>query len=153
MPNYQLSASDVLEITGLSPKELRTLVNNDCVTPVGGGRSGRHHRFTMRQTFGLLVVKRLRGTWRGCGTDAARDVVAAFESTPDEWLEKQFAEGDTHFVMLHQGKPLMRPKDYDWIDVRWCRDHVRRKVHQLSKRLSVGTGRNRGLAFAEENNK
>ena len=49
--------------------------------------------------------------------DGEGNFVRAFGSVSKEWLEQKFAEGRDSFVMIHNGKPLLRAAEFDWIDV------------------------------------
>ena len=46
------------------------------------------------------------------------------------WLLEQFKQGRTHFVMVHQGKPLLDGPNYDWINVKECYEAVKKALKE-----------------------
>lgn len=141
-----LTKTDVVEATGLTDKEVRTLC--DIGVPAEGGEGhGNHRKFTVMTTVGFAVAAKLRQTDRSCPMDYAAQVVTAFGNMTEGKLRKLFDEGRTHFVMIHYDKPLLDGKNYDWIDVKGTYDEVLGKVEEIERRFSnfVG-GRPRGLA-------
>ena len=146
-----LTKTDVVEASGLTDKEVRTLC--DIGVPAEGGEGhGNHRKFTVMTTVGFAVAAKLRQTDRRCPMDYAAKVVTAFGSMTEGKLRKLFDEGRTHFVMVSAGGiPVLDGKKYDWIDVEGTYKEVLGKVEEIERRFSnfVG-GRPRGLAGAKK---
>lgn len=114
-----LSIQDLTTLLEMPDSTLRLWMQENIFAPdVPGGR-GRNQgcRFTFMKTLGLLVAVRLyRDTPRGCVLSYVGNIVSAFAGVNEAWLEAQFSEGRTHFLMVHQGKP--------WLDGDLHKDRV-----------------------------
>lgn len=140
--------SDVMTITGMSSKRFRILVESGALAPVaGGGTQGSHRQLTLMQVLGLTVVERMRATLRGCTNKGAQVIVAAFENVTPEWLEERFQRREVAWVMEHDGRPLLRERQPDRVDVQECWKHVQREIERIQRESKPSTGgRVRGLA-------
>ena len=90
----------------------------------GGNGTGNHRVFDLPTVVGVAVAAELRASDRGCALSYISRVVEAFSGTDETELVKQFKKGETHFVMPHKGKPVLRGPDYDWVDVQRCYNRV-----------------------------
>ena len=146
----ELTSADVVEVTGVRLKELRGWCEAGYVEPLEGGEGqGSHRKFSVTQTVGIAVAVQLRRSERGCVLPFVGSVVKAFASVREEWMLAAFQKGKTHLVNIHCGKPLLRGKNYDWIDVQKTYHDVTQKIAEIEARFEnfVG-GRGRGLATA-----
>jgi hypothetical protein len=143
-----LTKTDVVEVAGLTDKEVRTLCNIG-VPSEGGEGHGNHRKFTVMMTVGFAVAAKLRQLDRRYTMDYTAKVVTAFGSLTERKLQKLFDEGRTHFVnyITGAGTPVLDRKKYDWIDVKGTYDEILAKIEEIEQRFSnfVG-GRPRGLA-------
>jgi DNA-binding transcriptional MerR regulator len=143
-----LSVADVSEAAGLSTRELRGWCDKGIVVPDAGGEGqGDHRMFSVVRTVGVAVAVQVRNTSQGCVPEYVKQVVAAFASMDEKDLLKEFKKGQTHLVMVHYGKPILRGKEYDWVDVQATYQNVTKKIAKIEQRYAgfVG-GRGRGLA-------
>ena len=147
-----LTKGDVVEVTGLTDKEVRTLC--DIGVPAEGGEGhGNHYKFSVMTTVGFAVAAKLRQTDQRCQMDYAAKVVTAFGSITEAKLRKLFEDGRTHFVnyISSAGTPVLDGKKYDWIDAQQTYQDVTKSIEKIEHRLRdfVG-GRPRGLAGANK---
>lgn len=147
-----LTTGDVHEITGLPPTTLVGWVNDGILKPIAGGGKGRgnHHQFSLMQVVGIAIGAALRKSERSCALSYVGLVVDAFGNMTEEQLLKQFDRGATHLVTIHQGKPILGAKEYDWTDVQKVYRDVKQGMAKLSRKPANLTGRNRGLAGTSE---
>lgn len=116
----RLTTSEICSLADLQQRVIADWIEKGLVQPaerLGIGR-GQGDRFTPMQAIGIVVAAELRRSERGCVLEYAGKIIEAFAGVTDTWLQKQFAEGKTHFIRVHHGKPLLSGKQYDWIDVR-----------------------------------
>jgi DNA-binding transcriptional MerR regulator len=113
------STGDVRAITGIPTNTFERWCHDGVVQADGGGNGhGNHRRFTRMQVVGIVVADALRKAEQGCALKYIAQIVDAFSATTEPELLKQFDKGNTHFVIVHLGLPLLRPQDYPhWIDV------------------------------------
>jgi DNA-binding transcriptional MerR regulator len=148
-----LTTGDVLEIAGsdgLTPKELRLWCEQGHVTPVDGGDGhGSHRRFSVMQTVGIVVATKLRRSERGCVTEYVGKVVAAFARLSEGELKKMIAKDGPCLVTIHNGRPLLRGQQFDWVNVKDVHERVTAAIAEIEERLKYAVGgRPRGLAGA-----
>lgn len=105
-----LSIQDLTMLLEMPDSTLRLWMQENLFAPDQPGGRGRNQgcRFTLMKTLGLLVAVRLyRDTPRGCVLPYVGKIVEAFASVDEAWLEAQFREGRTHFLMVHHDKPWL----------------------------------------------
>lgn len=141
------STGDVREITGMRPTTFEKWCHKQVVQGEGGIGSGNHRRFTLMQVVGILIGQELR-KHRGCHLRYVGEVVAAFDAMTEAELISQFERNKTHFVMVHQGKPWMESKKYDWPDVQSVYRKVKHEASMIAEQAANTSGRNRGLVGA-----
>lgn len=119
-------------LSGITSKQLNDWSVKRIITAHQGGRGqGDHRLWTPMQVVGLIVANQIRNSERSCALSYVRDVVKAFGQVTEEWLTKQFEKHNTHLVMIHQGKPLLRSKDYEWADVQAAYEQVQEAAKDL----------------------
>ena len=120
----------ILAITGISGPTFNTWLKDGTISGAvcGGEGRGNHRRWTVTQAVGIAVAIAMRSSERGCSLSVVSKIVEAFGAVTEEWLVKQFEAGNTHLVMLHHGKPLLQPKQYDWLDVQEIYQRVLKSV-------------------------
>ncbi|MBA4062751.1 MAG: hypothetical protein C0501_03420 [Isosphaera sp.] len=101
------------------------------------------------QAVGLAVGAKVMRTEHGCVPSYVGMLAAAFGDRPEADLLREFGKGRTHLVMVHHGKPLLRGKEYDWVDVRETYREVLAVVAARSRRPAPARGRPSGLAGSE----
>jgi len=150
MENKLLSSGEVCEISGLAPNTFDEWCRKGIVRPVEGGEGhGSHRRFTLMQTVGIVVAVKIRSSERGCVLSYVQKVIEAFEQMTEAELQKRFAQGGTHFVRPHHGKPILQGRAYDWVDVQQTFNDVMKKVAKLSRQPANEIGRSRGLSASK----
>jgi DNA-binding transcriptional MerR regulator len=148
-----LTTGDVLEIAGpdgLTPKELRLWCEQGLVNPIEGGDGhGSHRRFSVMQTVGIVVATKVRRSEQGCVPAYVGKVVAAFARMKEAELKKLIAKNGPCLVTIHEGRPLLRGAQFDWVDVEDVYDRVNKAIAEIEERLKYAVGgRPRGLAGA-----
>lgn len=135
-----LTVDDVCRVSGVEPQTLRNWVAAGLVVPAQPGTTarGQGHRFSTMQTVGLAVAEQLRRDERGCVPSYVGKVVQAFGAVTEDWLLVEFGRDRTHFVMPHQGRPVLAGKQYAWPDVRAVYERVRRAVEAKQVRQAAG---------------
>jgi len=114
-----LTSDKVMQAAAITMKGIQVMCDADVVTPVVAsipGRHGTYRQFTVMQAVGICVVQKLRAD-RGLTLEGAGKVIRAFTDWPEAELIDQLKKGNSHYVMVHQGHPLLRPKQYDWPSV------------------------------------
>jgi DNA-binding transcriptional MerR regulator len=120
-----LNSGDVHKITGVPMATIDAWCREGRVKPANEGNgTGRQRVFSLMQVIGLAVVAELRKQERGCPPVYVGKIVDAFASMDETELQKRFAEGKTHLVMIHHGAPLLSGKQYDWLDVKSIHQNV-----------------------------
>ena len=115
----QLFSGDVCRIADLAQSTFDDWCRKGIFEPVEGGGEGHgsRRRFTLMQGLGVAVGNAVRQTERGCVLSYVGAIVEAFGAMTEKRLLRHFSKGETHFLMVRGDKPLLRSKQYDWIDV------------------------------------
>jgi hypothetical protein len=150
---HELSATDVCEITGLTPGQFRAWCEQGAARAVAGGTGhGNHRRFTVMQVVGIAVAVALRNSERGCALAYAARVVEGFGKMTEEDLIKKLEAGCTHMMCVVNtvnGGPFVvldTPRYAEMVDVRAIYSRVKAKVEEIEASVKPNaTGRNRGL--------
>lgn len=148
----ELSTGDVMEVLGIRRQDFRRWIERGAVKPMdGGGKQGKHQKFTPMQVVGISVAREIWSSDRGCVESYVGEIVSAFGSMSEDELVERFRKGETHFVQIFAGKPLLRGQMYDWPNVEQIFDDVMKNIEKVELRLRnfVG-GRPRGLAGANK---
>lgn len=113
-----LDIDDVAAVSGVEPQILRNWIANGLITPTqpGGVGRGQGHKFSVAQATGICVAAALHRSERSCALSYLAKVVAAFEAVSEDELKK-LRKGATHFIMPHQGRPVLGGNEYDRVDV------------------------------------
>jgi DNA-binding transcriptional MerR regulator len=115
-----LTKGEVSEAAGIPETTLQGWIQRGIIVPAVAGRigPGGGTLFTFMQSVGIAIAEQLRKAARGCSVDYVGAVAEAFGAMDEAELRRKLAEGDTHLVMIHQGRPLLRcGAGYDWPDV------------------------------------
>jgi hypothetical protein len=127
-----LSTGSLVEATGLKPDYIRTLADRKQVKPAEGGKgTGNPRRWSLMASVGFAVVAEYRKSFMGqqLRPKGVVAIVEAFDAQDVDWLEKEFKQGHTHFVHIHQGKPLLSGPQYpDWVNVQKCYEVVKKAL-------------------------
>ena len=149
-----LSTADVLEVTGLTSKELRSWCEKEIIKPVAGGNGhGSHRRFTKTQTVGIALGSKLRRGSLGIVLSGVALVVERIGSMTESELLAEFEKGNTHIVPVSSLplRPAQGYDDDDDRDVRETYEQVTEGIAQIEERLRYHVGgRTRGLAGASK---
>ena len=131
---FLLSSGNLCEVTGLIPANIDDWTNKGIIKPHRGGKGqGNPRLWSPMQAVGILVANEIRNSKRSCVLKYFGQVVEAFATVDEEWLGEKFDEGSTHFVILHQGRPLLDGNKYgDWVNV----EKQLRKVQQFVSKLT-----------------
>jgi DNA-binding transcriptional MerR regulator len=90
-----LSSEEVCELTGISPANLQSYVNNRFIIPAKRERhkKGQPLRFSDRQVVGITIANVLRNSEQGCSRAYVRMIVKFFEEMPDadfaNWMNRK----------------------------------------------------------------
>jgi hypothetical protein len=120
-PNRLVPNAVIHNVTGVGSPTLHLWaqkgVTAAAIVPGSGDGSGNHRRYSVMGAVGVVVGARLYNGPRSCVLSYVQRIVEAFAAMSEAGLLEEFARGNTHLVMIHQDRPLLRQKEYDWIDV------------------------------------
>ncbi len=91
-----LKTKEVRRLAGVPKSTLNDWIQEGVINIEHRGPGGRH-RFTMMETLGIMVARRVHKSYRGCTPRFVGDVFRAFQRMPPATLEKFFREGATAF--------------------------------------------------------
>lgn len=130
-----LTTADVRDVTGLPASTLRVWVDRGAVTPADAGGRGRGNArtFPLMTAVGLGVAARLHQSDRRCALSFVERVIAAFAGETEEWLRRAIEAGNTHFMTLHHGRPLLRGPASYWVDVEEVYDRVLARAGRVER--------------------
>jgi hypothetical protein len=148
-----LSTGDVADVVGIPLRLVRGWCDSGLITSdAGGDGPGDHRRFSIMRTVGIAVAAAIKRGEQSCADSYVKMVVEAFASMDEKQLQDEFKKGQTHLVMIHYNKPLLRGAEYDWLDVRAIYLQVTAKIAELERQRPkvAERGRTRGLAKTAE---
>ncbi len=128
-----LTTTELAEISGLPQTTLNVWAASGHIRPAirGTGGRGSPTRWDVMQSVGLCVAGHVYLSERGCVLSYVVSIVDAFERLSEADLQKMIRKGEVYFVMVHLGKPLLRPEnEYDW-------PHVGQIYNDVKDRLAV----------------
>lgn len=143
-----MTASDVREVSGISPKSLRGIIERGAIGKRREGK-GVHWTFTMPEL--VAVAYGARCIEAGLGRKVVDDVVKFLASFSETKLRAEFKEGRTIMVPIPGFMRLSEPLDDNlvesWLDMEKTYNEMKQAVEKLAGELKPqGRGRRRGLA-------
>lgn len=131
---YLFGSGQQAKITGVSVRDIENWCHKGMLKSHRGGKgTGSPRQFTPMQVVGLKVGNMIRRSPRGCVSNFVGQVVESFAAVDEKWLKKQFAAQRTHFVTLHQGKPILDGDKYgDWVNVQEAYEMVQQYIAELT---------------------
>lgn len=150
----QLTTADVLEVTGLTPKQLRVWIEAGVIRPQGGEGTGNFRRFSVVQTLALSHAR----VWAlaGASTPLLRSVVEYLTGFTEKALLAEFRAGRKLLIVVPGANPTLRryrpddPFEYWLLDIEAQYKRVLELIAEIENRQPRKVrGRSRGLAYNE----
>jgi DNA-binding transcriptional MerR regulator len=154
MKTNLLSSADILEVTGLTPKQLQIWCEVGVVQPQGGNGRGDHRRFTVMQTLALSYAR--LWSMSGATTPLLRSVVEFITGFTEDELLAEFKAGRKLLIVVPGGKASLQkprkndPFDYWLLDIEQQYKRVLELIEEIENRPHRNVrGRSRGLITNE----
>ena len=127
-----LKREQVVELTGQSDLSIRNWTVAGYLTPMQPGvDKGHAHLYSFPQVVAVNLFTQIRETPQSCHVPYLNELNDAFSKVDSRWLEEKFEVGFTHFVMIHDGLPLLREAKYDWVNVQEIYETAKEKCREL----------------------